>query len=198
MDNSSRQQISACASRKYISWKWRAYPLEQLYLFFAIMGEELLGQQDWKISPRHSFYWEAKAAGLHEELPRDHFYKKPSALVGVAQWIEHWPVNQRVTSSIPSQGTCLGCRPGPQQGTMWEATTQWCLSPSLSPFIPFCLKINKYNLKKRRKRRSPLALTEHRETDRLWSPEDNTGTSLSTGSLTGGWFWEMQLIQWWI
>ena len=37
-----------------------------------------------------------------------------SALAGVAQWIEHGPVNQRVASSIPSQGTCLGCWPGPQ------------------------------------------------------------------------------------
>ena len=35
------------------------------------------------------------------------------ALAAVAQWIEHWPANQRVTGSIPSQGTCLGCRPGP-------------------------------------------------------------------------------------
>ena len=29
------------------------------------------------------------------------------ALAGVAQWIEHQPVNQRVTSSIPIHGTCL-------------------------------------------------------------------------------------------
>ena len=36
------------------------------------------------------------------------------ALDGVAQWIEHWPVNLRVAGSIPSQGTCLGCRSGPQ------------------------------------------------------------------------------------
>ena len=35
-------------------------------------------------------------------------------LAGVAQWIEHWPANQRVAGSIPSQGTCLGCRPGLQ------------------------------------------------------------------------------------
>ena len=35
------------------------------------------------------------------------------ALADVAQWIEHWPVNQRVTGLIPSQGTCLGCGPGP-------------------------------------------------------------------------------------
>ena len=34
------------------------------------------------------------------------------ALTGVAQWTEHQPVNQGVTSSIPSQGTCLGCAPG--------------------------------------------------------------------------------------
>ena len=35
-------------------------------------------------------------------------------LAGVAQWIEHWPVNQEVASSIPSLGTFLGCGPGPQ------------------------------------------------------------------------------------
>ena len=36
------------------------------------------------------------------------------ALAGVAQWIECQPVNQRVASSIPSQGKCLGCWAGPQ------------------------------------------------------------------------------------
>ena len=39
-----------------------------------------------------------------------------SALAGVTQWIEHQPVNQRVASLIPSQGTCLGCGSGPQYG----------------------------------------------------------------------------------
>ena len=38
------------------------------------------------------------------------------ALAGVAQWDGHHPANQKVTGSIPSQGTCLGCRPGPQLG----------------------------------------------------------------------------------
>ena len=38
------------------------------------------------------------------------------ALAGVAQWIEHQAVNRKVASSIPSQGTCLGWRPGPQWG----------------------------------------------------------------------------------
>ena len=40
--------------------------------------------------------------------------KKNLVLAGVAQWTEHWPVNQRVAGLIPSQGTCLGCGPGPQ------------------------------------------------------------------------------------
>ena len=36
------------------------------------------------------------------------------ALAGVAQWIEYQLANQRVTGLIPSQGTCLNCRPGLQ------------------------------------------------------------------------------------
>ena len=40
--------------------------------------------------------------------------KEELALAGVAQWIELRPANQRVTSSILSQGTCLDCGPGPQ------------------------------------------------------------------------------------
>ena len=35
-------------------------------------------------------------------------------LTGVAQWIEHGTGKQRVKGSIPRQGTCLGCGPGPQ------------------------------------------------------------------------------------
>ena len=33
-------------------------------------------------------------------------------------WLSAWkrPVNQRITGSIPNQGTCLGCRLGPQHG----------------------------------------------------------------------------------
>ena len=38
------------------------------------------------------------------------------ALAGVAQCMEHRPVNRKVAGSIPSQGTCLGCEPGPQLG----------------------------------------------------------------------------------
>ena len=42
-----------------------------------------------------------------------HEDKGKGTLAGVAQWIECWPVNQRVASLIPSQGTCLGCGAGP-------------------------------------------------------------------------------------
>ena len=45
------------------------------------------------------------------------------ALADVAQWIKHKTMNQRVAGSIPSQGTYLGCRPGPQWGGTTEATT---------------------------------------------------------------------------
>ena len=38
-------------------------------------------------------------------------------LAGVAQQTECWLANQRVASSVPSQGTGLGCRPRPQWGT---------------------------------------------------------------------------------
>ena len=38
------------------------------------------------------------------------------ALAGVAQWIEHQPVNQRAAGWIPSQGTSFSCGPGPQLG----------------------------------------------------------------------------------
>ena len=40
--------------------------------------------------------------------------RRDGALAGVAQWNVHWPANQRVVGLILSQGTCLGCGPGPQ------------------------------------------------------------------------------------
>ena len=63
-------------------------------------------------------------------------------LAGVAQWIEHGPVNQRVTGSILSQGTCLGCGPGPQLGTHEGNHILMFLSLSFS-IPPPLKKINK-------------------------------------------------------
>ena len=55
------------------------------------------------------------------------------ALSGVAQWIECRPANQRVSGSITSQGTCLGCRPGPQ---WWVLERQPYIDVSLPLFLP--------------------------------------------------------------
>ena len=43
-------------------------------------------------------------------------YFKTSNLAGMAQSTELQTVNLTVAGSIPSQGTCLGCRPGSQVG----------------------------------------------------------------------------------
>ena len=67
-------------------------------------------------------------------------------LAGIAQWIEHQPVNQRVTGLILSQGTYLGCRPCPQWG-VHERQPHIDVSLPLSP--SFSLKIKKIFLKKR-------------------------------------------------
>ena len=51
------------------------------------------------------------------------FFKKQCvALAGVAQWIERWPVNLKVTGSIPSQGPGLGCGRGSPFGGKREVT----------------------------------------------------------------------------
>ena len=55
------------------------------------------------------------------------------AMAHVAQWIEHWPVNPKVTGLIPSQGTYLGCGPSPQ---LWAYGRQPHVDVSLPPFFP--------------------------------------------------------------
>ena len=60
------------------------------------------------------------------------------ALAGVAQWIECWPANWKVTGWTPSQGTCLGCKPGPQleaseRQIIQVSLAHWCFSP-LTPW----------------------------------------------------------------
>ena len=57
------------------------------------------------------------------------------ALAGVGQWIEHQPVNPKVTSSIPGQGPCLGCGLGPQLGVCGRQPIDISLPLFLSPFL---------------------------------------------------------------
>ena len=69
----------------------------------------------------------------------NYFKVKFISLAGVAQWIEPWPVNQKVASSIPTHGTCLGCGARSLVGAcerqqMNISLACWCFSPSLPPF----------------------------------------------------------------
>ena len=60
-------------------------------------------------------YKEVNQDICHQQIyPKRTAQESSLALAGVAQWIECGPANQRVTGSIPSQGTRLGCGPGPQ------------------------------------------------------------------------------------
>ena len=69
-------------------------------------------------------------------------------LPGVAQWVERWPANPRATGSIPSQGPCLGCGPGPQWGAHERQPHLSVSLPFFSPSFLLCLKINKILKKK--------------------------------------------------
>ena len=75
--------------------------------------------------------------------------KSHGALAGVVQWIERWPANQGVNGLIPSLGTCLVA----DQVLSWQSINvslaHRCFSPSLSPSLLLCLKINKILKKKK-------------------------------------------------
>ena len=66
--------------------------------------------REWTVISDYGSLGTLRRAGLMSGGGRR---KMDGALAGVAQWIECQPVNQKVAGSIPSQGTCLGCRPGP-------------------------------------------------------------------------------------
>ena len=92
---------------------------------------------------------------INKILKKEKDKKDQQSLAGVAQWVEHWPVNPKVSCSIPSQGTCLCCGPGTW---LWACERQpidvslahWCFSSSLSPSLSLSLK-NKQNLKKKKR-----------------------------------------------
>ena len=56
------------------------------------------------------------SAWLPLNLLQDFIPMSSLVLAGVAHWIERRTVKQGVICLIPSPGTCLGCRPGPQWG----------------------------------------------------------------------------------
>ena len=71
--------------------------------------------------------------------------KWTSTLAGVAQFVRHPPMNQKVASLIPGLGTCLACRFSPL-GHVGKATdmslsrSRQCFLPSLSLSCPLPLK----------------------------------------------------------
>ena len=100
----------------------------------------------------------------------------------MVQWIERQPVYQKVTSSIPSQGTCLSCGPGPQLG----ACERQLINVSLSLFLPhpLSLKIIFKILKNKREK--------HRCVRDTWisclsHTPDRTWPTTQACALTGNW-----------
>ena len=69
---------------------------------------------------------------LSSHLMKSMLQEHGLALAGVAQWTEHQSANQRVTGSILSQGTHLGCGPGPQ----YRVHKKQPLIVSLPLFLP--------------------------------------------------------------
>ena len=68
------------------------------------------------------------------------------ALASVAQWIEHWPGNKRVASSIP-QSRAHAWIVGQDPSREHARDNHTLMLLYLSPFLPLCLKINKILLK---------------------------------------------------
>ena len=78
------------------------------------------------------------------------FYKNISlALTSVAQLVGPHPANWKVAGLIPSQGTCLGCRPGPQLGHVQKVGDRCFSITLLFLSLLLSLKINLKNLKKK-------------------------------------------------
>ena len=50
----------------------------------------------------------------------------------MVQWIESGLANQRIAGSIPSQGTCVGCGPGPQYDAHIDVSLPLSLPSPLS------------------------------------------------------------------
>ena len=63
--------------------------------------------------------------------------------MGVTQWVECLPANRKVRGRIPSQGTCLGCRPGPQWGGVRRNQSMY-LSQNFTLSLSLLSPLSKY------------------------------------------------------
>ena len=81
---------------------------------------------------------QAQEQKMHMPVQSTHI-KKYSALAGVAQWIELRPASRRVTGSILSQGTSLGCGLHPHCGACERQLIDQCIShTSMFLSLSFC------------------------------------------------------------
>ena len=126
------------------------------YLYLSVeIGPYLIFSHGLALWKNSSFTGDqiARCMGNHSSnfilvVKKTHLFKNiVLVLAGVAQWIERQPVNQKVTSLIPSQGTGLGCGPGPwlrvgDRQPIDVSLSHQCFSLSFSLPSP-SLKINK-------------------------------------------------------
>ena len=108
-------------------------------------------------------------------------------LAGRFQWIEHQPANQRVTSSIPSERTCLGCGPGQvlRRGHARGTHTLMFLSFSFSLSFPLS-KMNKYNIFLRKENNVGEILHEFGIEKRFLKRDRSTSHKVRTGYIVCG------------
>ena len=97
-------------------------------------------------------------------------WKSSVALTGVAQWVGCCPTKLKVAGLIPSQGTCLGCGPGPllevcTRQLVDVSLAHQCFAPSVSPSFPLTLKINKILKQQQQQKSSVVVLSVP-----TWSP----------------------------
>ena len=87
------------------------------------MGQDVLNSQSSSLKWR----WEGYSSKKNSKNK-----KKPLALTHVTQLVGHHPAKQRVTGSLPSQGTCLCCGFSPCWGfgPCWgDSLLGWGFSP---------------------------------------------------------------------
>ena len=126
-----------CREAKQPSSRPHAAPLEPVHSEWPVFSSNEC--HVWAQTVRGTF--ESKSdfkTQTHSKLAGS-IKKGNVALAGVAQWTGCQPADQKATGLIPSQGTRLGCKPGPWLG-VWErqlidlSLSHWSFPPSLPPF----------------------------------------------------------------
>ena len=109
-----------------VIWHWQEYFKTSVFFHLKLCGHYFQREDDHAGSDKSDDVELIKSSHDRQTLVR---------LLKWAIFIECRPVNQKVAGLIPSQGTRLGCRPGPQLGGVWSLI-HLCVSPSLSPSLP--------------------------------------------------------------